>query len=147
MKAVNHSVGVFVMYKMIVVVVIIHILQKYCIDKVQRIDRLKTRILHSFCCLCHVCLGCIEQYALLERFRPRHLHLDNELALLVVLAAYVYDAVFFCLRSIGYFLSRPVFDALHPLVVLQGQKGVKQTDNEVLVLAEYLLESQVGFRV
>ena len=147
MESVNHLVCIFVMHKMIVMVIVINIVQEDGIDKIQGIDRLQTFVGHTFIGLCHVCFRSIEQDALLERFRPRHLHLYNELSLLVVLAAHVHNTVFLSFRPIGDFLCRPVFNALHPLVILQGQEGVEQTDNEVLVLAEYLLESQVGFRV
>ena len=132
---------------MIVVVVVIYILQKLCIDKIQGIDWLQALVGHSFFRLCHVCFRSVEQYALLERFRPCHLHFDNELALLVVLAAYVHNAVFLSLRPVGDFLGRPVFYAFHALVFLQGQESVEQTDDEMLVLTEYLLESEVGFRI
>ena len=57
------------------------------------------------------------------------------------------NTVLLHLRALGNFLCRPVFNALHALIVLQGQEGVEQTDDEVFMLAEHFLESQVGFRV
>ena len=35
----------------------------------------------------------------------------------------------------------------HPLIILQGEQGIEQTDDEMFALAKYLLEGQVGFRV
>ena len=135
------------MDKMIVVVVVIYPVQESSIDKIQGIDGLQAFVGHTFFRLCHVGFRGIEQHSLLERLRPRHLHLNDELAILVVLAAHVHNTVFLSLRPVGDFLGRPVFYALHPLIFFQGQKGVEQTDDEMLVLAEYLLESQVGLWV
>ena len=53
----------------------------------------------------------------------------------------------FSSSSAGTSLGRSIFNTFDLLVILQGEHGVEQADDEVLVLAEYLLESQVGFRV
>jgi len=44
-------------------------------------------------------------------------------------------------------VGRSILYALHALVILQRQKGIKQTDDEVFMLAKHLLESQVCSRV
>lgn len=51
------------------------------------------------------------------------------------------------LHPVGHFLGWPILYALHTLVNLQGKHGIKQTDDEVLVVAEYLPEGQVGSRL
>ena len=128
-------------------VVVIDIIQEPGIDEIQGIDGLKGRVVHTLLCLRHVGLRGIQQDALLERLRPRHLHLDDELTPVVVPAAYVNDAVLLGLRPVGNLLRRPILNTLYTLISPQWEQGVKQTDDEVLVLAEYLLESQVGLRV
>ena len=128
-------------------VVVIDIIQEPGIDEIQGIDGLKGRVVHALLCLRHVGLRGIQQDALLERLRPRHLHLDDELTPVVDPAAYVNDAVLLGLRPVGNLLRRPILNTLYTLISPQWEQGVKQTDDEVLVLAEYLLESQVGLRV
>ena len=147
MQAVNHLVCIFVMDKMVVVVVVIYILQQLRVHEVQRIHRLQVGVAHALLRLRHVGLRRVQQHATLERVRPCHLHLHDELALEAVLAAHVDNAVLLSLRPVGYLLGRPVLDALHKLAVLQRQQRVEQADDEVLVLPENLLEGQVGLRV
>ena len=147
MQAVNHLIGILVVDEVEVVIVVVHVVHEILIDEVKRIDGLQEFVVITFLRLCHVGLGGIEQHALLERVRPSHLHLDDEFTLLVVLAAHIYNTVLFGLHPVGNFLGWPILDALHLLVFFQRQHGIEQTDDEVLVLAEYLLESQVGSRV
>ena len=147
MQTVNHLVGVFVVDEVVIMVIAIDIVQKHGVDEVQSVDRLETCVVHAFLRLCHICFRGIEQDAFLERFCPCHLHLDDEFPILVVLATYVYDAVLFGLSSVGYLLRWPIFKAFHALVGLEWQEGIEQTGDEMFVLAKYLLESQVGFRI
>ena len=135
------------MHQLVVVIITIGINVHRLVNEVQGIDRLKHLICLARLRLCHVCLRCVKKNTFLERFRPRHLHLYNELAFLVIVATDIDNAVLLHLCALGNFLCWPVFNAFHPLIILQGQEGIEQTDDEVLVLAEYLLESQVGFRV
>ena len=132
---------------MIIVIIIIHIFLKLSIDEVQGIDGLQHFVVLARLRLGYVCFRSIEQDTLLEGISPGHLHLHDKLTLLVVSATHIHDAVFLNLCAAGNLFGRPVFNAFHPLIVLQGQQGVEQTDDEVLVLAEYFLESEVGFRV
>ena len=146
-QTVNHLIGVLIVDEVEIVIVVIYVVYEILVDKVESINRLQEFVVIAPFRLRHVCLGCIEQHALLERIRPSHLHFYDELTLLVVLTAHVYDAVLFSLHSIGYFLSWPILDALHLLVFFQRQHGIEQTNEEVFVLAEYLLESYVSSRV
>ena len=91
--------------------------------------------------LSHVSFRVIKQHALLERFRLCHLHLDDELTFLVVAATDIDDTILFSLCAAGDLFGWPIFDALHMLIVLQRQQGVEQANDEVRMLAEYLLES------
>ena len=141
MQAVNHLFGVLVVDEVEIVIVVICFIHEILINEVKRIDRLQEFIVIVLFRLRHVCLRSVKQHALLERICPSHLHFYDELTLLIVLAAHVHNTVLFGLHSVGHFLGWPILDALHLLVFFQRQHGIEQTNEEVFVLAEYLLES------
>ena len=146
-QTVYHFVSELVVNQMIIVVVVLNIAHKDVVHEVQRIYWLQVGVEHSLVRLRHIGFRGVQQHALLERLGPRHLHLDDELAPFVVATAHIDDAVLLDLRPVGNLVGRPVFYALNTLVVVQRQQRVEQALHQMLVLAEYLLESQVGFRV
>ena len=121
-------------------------LHENLIDKIERVDWLQKLILTLLVKLTHKSLGSIEQHTLLERFSPQHLHLHNKLSVLYVTTPNVHNTVLAYVR-VGHKLRREIFHALNLLVICQWQQGIKQTDKQVLMLTEYLLECKVGFWV
>ena len=105
---------------------------------------MKQFILALFVKLAHKGLGSVKQHALLESFCPQHLHLDNKLTVLHVAASHIYYTVLAYI-SVGHKFGREILHTLDLLVVSQWQQSIKKTDEQVLMLAEYLFESKVGF--
>ena len=94
----------------------------------------------------HIDLRRVKEHALHEIRRPVHLHLNDELALVVRLAIHINNAVLPLLGA-WHSLRRKIVYVGYLLALLQREQGVEQTHHQVGMLAEYLLESQVGFRV
>ena len=113
------------------------------IDKVERIDRLKKFEVLTFVQLPHIGLGSVEQYALLEFFRPYHLHLHKELPSLLILASHINDTVLFewCLGNEFY---GNIFYAPDLMLSIKRQEGIEQADDKVRMLTENSFERKVG---
>ena len=135
-----------IMDEAVVVVEVLDVVLKHIVDKAQRIDGLEQVVFLAFLQLAHIGLGGVEEYALLESRRPLHLHLDNELPPVSGLATHVNDAVL-AHRVVGSQLGREIFYFRYLLFLAEREQGVEQADYQVGMLAEYLLECQVGFRV
>ena len=147
MQAVDNLVAVQLMYNIIVVDKFIGIfLYEGLVDKVERVDRLQQLILALLVELAHEGLGSVEQHSLLESFCPQHLHLNNKLTVLHVAASHIHNTVFAYI-SVGHKFWREILHALYLLIVGQWQQSIEKTNEQVLMLAEYLLEGKVGFGV
>ena len=107
---------------------------------------MKQFILALFVKLAHKGLGSVKQHALLESFCPQHLHLDNKLTVLHVAASDIYYTVLAYI-SVGHKFGREILHTIYLLVVSQWQQSIKKTDEQILMFAEYLFESKVGFWV
>ena len=121
-------------------------IEAHVVDEVQRIYRLQELVVLLLAQLFHHGLRGIEDDALLELVVPVHLHLDDEVAPAGLTAAHVNDAVFF-LRVVWHHFGRHILHVLYLLSLVKGQQGIEQAHHQVLVLAEDLLEGQVGLRV
>ena len=82
---------------------------KVVVQEVQRIDSLEISVVSARRKFARVRLGCVEECALIVIGRPNHLHLHNELATILILAANIYNAVF-VQRVVGNDLRRKIFD-------------------------------------
>ena len=83
---------------------------------------------------------------MLECLRPQHLHLYDELPSFLIAAPHVHDAVLAHI-VVRHKLWGEILHALYLLIILQWQQCVEQTYEQVFMLAEYLFERKVGFRV
>ena len=141
MKPFNYLITMQFVHNFIVVDKLIWIfLHKNLVDKIERVYRLQKLILALLVKLTHKGLGSIKQHTLLESFSPQHLHLYNKLTVLYVTTSHIHNAVLAYI-SVWYKLRREILHALYLLVVCQRQKGIEKTDEQVLVLTEYFLES------
>ena len=85
-------------------------MRKDIIYQVERIHWLQFAVFASLFSLTHIEFGCIEQYSLLEGFRPFHLHLHAELPASDIGAEYIHNGVFapfelghkFCRQILGF---------------------------------------------
>ena len=134
------------MHHTIVMVVVLKVWLEDFVDKVERIDRLQQTVFLALAQLTDVCLSGVEEYSALELRSPRQLHFNNELTATCLPATHINDAVLACGCAWSH-LGWQVFDGLNLLALLQWEQGIKQTHHQVRMLAEYLLEGQVGFRV
>ena len=121
-------------------------LHENLIDKIERVDWLQKLILTLLVKLTHKSLGSIEQHTLLERFSPQHLHLHNKLPVLYITTSHIYNTVL-AYVSIRHKLRREILHALYLLVICQWQQSIEKTDEQVLMLTEYLLECKISFWV
>ena len=146
-QALDDAVGVGHVDDGIVVVELVWAgLEAHVVDEVQRIDGLQQRVVLAGAQLLHHGLRGVEDDALLELVVPVHLHLHDEVAAAGLAAAHVDDAVLLP-RILGHHLGRGILHVLYPLALVEGQQGVEQAHHQVFVLAEHLLEGEVGLRV
>ena len=69
------------------------VLHKYLVDQIEGIDGLQQLVPASLVELADKGLGSIEEHTLLEGWRPKHLHLHQELTSHDVFAPYVHDTI------------------------------------------------------
>ena len=132
--------------KAVVVVVGGQVGLKHVVHQVQGVHGLQGAVLAAAPNLADVGFGGVEEYPRLERVRPQHLHLHDELPAVVVLAAHIHNAVLEE-RQLGHQLGRQVFERHNLLAFRQRQQGVEQALEQVRVLAKHLFERQVVFGV
>ena len=77
---------------------------------------------------------------------PVHLHLDDEIVAVAVLAADIHGTVALVAHNRQY-LGRLVLDALYPVPAIKFQHGVQKADRKVWVSAKHFLEHDVGLGV
>ena len=112
--------------QMVIVVIIIQFRLKYFINQIERIDWLQKRIVFSPVQLLYICLGSIEENSLLKLRRPNHLHLNNKLTSLGILASHIHYAIFSC-GCLGNHLRRKICHRSDFFfLTLKRKKGVKQ---------------------
>ena len=121
-------------------------MRKDIIYQVERIHGLEFAVFSSLFCLTHIKLGGIEQYSLLEGFRPFHLHLHAELPASDVSAEYIYYGILASFE-LGHKFCRQILDFLYLLLFAEWQKGVQKADQSFRMIAEYLLEREVCLRI
>ncbi len=146
MQTVDNLVAILLMNKAIVVVVGIYIRFENCIHKVQRIHRLQQLEIFLAIELANIRLRRIEQHSLLELRRPYHLHFNEELTTLHVLAPYI-DYAVLASWCFGNHLGSQIFYRLYLVAFFQRKQGVKQTYDKVGMFAEHLLECQIRLGV
>ena len=122
------------------------VLHKYLVDQIEGIDGLQQLVPASLVELANKGLGSIEEHTLLEGWRPKHLHLHQELTSHDVFAPYVHDTILAHI-VVGNQFGREILHLLHLLVFLERQQGVEQADEQILMLAKYLLEGQIGLGI
>lgn len=122
------------------------VLHKYLVDQIEGIDGLQQLVPASLVELADKGLGSIEEHTLLEGWRPKHLHLHQELTSHDVFAPYVHDTILAHI-VVGNQFGREILHLLHQLVFLERQQGVEQADEQILMLAKYLLEGQIGLGI
>ena len=130
------------MHHAVVMVVVLDIRLEDVVHEVERIDRLQRFIHVALRQLHDIRLRRVEQNAAPEARPPVHLHLDDELAPARLLAPHV-DGRVLVDRGARHELRRQILYRLHLLAGVKGQQGVEKADDEVLVLAENLLECDV----
>ena len=147
MQTINYFFGMLLMNKMVIVVIIIKLRLKHLINQVEGIDRFQKRIVFSPVQLLYICLGSIEENSLLKLRRPNHLHLNDKLTPLGILASHIHDTVFSC-GSLGNHLRRKIgHRSDFFFLTLKRKKGVKQTFHQLRVLTKHFFEGQIGLRI
>ena len=131
-----------VMDHAIVMVVGFRVRLERLVDEIERINRLKQMVLLALGQLPNVCLGGVEENALLEGGGPVHLHFDDELASARLLASDIHGGVL-AGRGARHKFRREIFYGFDFSALVQGQKSVEKAYYEVLVFAENLLECQI----
>lgn len=143
-------VGLVHIHDAVVMVAVLRILQlgpEHVVHQTQRIDGLQVGVASSPVQLADIRLRRVEKHPLQEIVRPIHLHLDNELAALLVEAPDVHDGIL-AERRFGDNLRRQVFHTLNVVVFGgEGHKGVQETDEQIRMFAKHLLEGKVVARV
>ena len=112
------------------------------VDKAEPIDRLKLRELFFLEQLAHVRFAGVEHHPALERIGPIHLHLDNELPVVIVHTTDI-DHRPLETRQLGKEIGIEVFDTDDLAPGVKWQHRVQETDKQARVVAEYLPECEV----
>ena len=147
MQTINYFFGMFLMYKMVIVVIIIQFRLKYFINQVERINWLQKRIIFSPVQLLYICLGSIEENSLLKLRRPNHLHFYNKLTSLGILASHIHYAIFSCGCLGNHFRRKICHGSDFLFLTLKRKKGVKQTFYQLGMFAKHFFEGQIGLRI
>ena len=146
-EAVDDLVCVLLVNHAVVMVVLGDALLEHVVDNVQGINRFEKRVVLPLAELPDVCLGRVECHPLQELGRPHHLHFYDKLPAARILTPYVYDAVL-AQRVFGHHLGLEIDYRLYFLLRLcEGKECIEQTDHQVWMFAEYLLERKVCFGV
>ena len=146
MQAFDYLITVLIVHDAVVVDEIWSIMRKDIIYQVERIHRLEFTIFSSLFSLTHIELGCIEQYSLLEGFRPFHLHFHAELPAANICAEYIHNGVL-APFELGHKFCGQILDFVYLLLFAEWQECVQKADQSFRVIAEYLLEREVCLRI
>ena len=147
MQTINYFFGMLLMNKMVIVVIIIKLWLKDLINQVEGIDRFQKRIVFSPVQLLYICLGSIEENSLLKLRRPNHLHFNNKLTPLGILASYIHNTILSCGSLGNHFWCKISHRSDFFFLTLKRKKGVKQTFHQFRVFAKHFLEGQIGLRI
>ena len=112
------------------------------VDQAETIDR--TQLLELFLLdqLAYIRLAGVEHHPAFERIGPIHLHLDNELPVVIVHTTDI-DHRPLETRQLGKEIGIKVFDTDDFAPGVKWQHRVQETDKQARVVAEYLPECEV----
>ncbi len=146
-QTVNHLVAVLVVYDAVVVDEAVgHVVLEDVVHEIEGIHGLQFAVFLLLHGLGNVELGGVEEHALLEGVAPFHLHLHAKLPALDVLTEHIHDGVLVQVQ-LGHEFCGQILDAAYLLVLAKRQQCVEKACQQVGVLAENLLEGQVGLGI